>query len=67
MTLRQQLGAAIRQRRKHKQMTQTDVAKRLGVMQNYISQIEAGAVNMTLDKVDELAQALKAKAQIDIL
>lgn len=51
-------GLGVKKIRLGKQMSQGDLAKRLGVDPSYISQIERGIGNMSLRKIERLAQAL---------
>ena len=48
----------LRQRRKELGLTQTDLAKALGVKQPVIAALEGGRNNPSLDRVEEIAKAL---------
>ncbi len=41
-----------------KEMSQGDIAKKLGVSANYISQIERGIENLSLKGIEKLAKAI---------
>lgn len=55
---RKEFGASLRAARVNAGLTQSDLAEVTGVEQKYISRIENGAVNMTLDTMAVLAKAL---------
>lgn len=52
------LGGEIRQLRKARQMTLTDLAQVTGVSVSHLSAIERGVVNATLDKIKKIAAGL---------
>ena len=51
-------GANLREARRKAKLTQTDVQKLTGIQQHYISEIENGVWNVTLDTMTTLAQAV---------
>jgi transcriptional regulator with XRE-family HTH domain len=51
-------GANVRQARLKAKLTQTDVQELTGIRQHYISEIENGVWNLTLDTMTTLARAL---------
>lgn len=54
-------GTGVRQLRKRRKLTQTEVANRVGITATYLSQIETGQRNPTLAVVVGLARALGVK------
>ena len=52
------LGENIRRIREEKQMTQTDLCRKLGVDRAYMSNVENGKKNPTLLTIDKIARAL---------
>jgi DNA-binding response OmpR family regulator len=59
--LREQLGAAIRERRKALNLTLADVAKRAGVSLGYLSQIELGKNSASIETLYRIALALQIR------
>ncbi len=57
--LKSQLGTAIRNKRNQLGFSQEQLADRAGLHRTYISDIERGARNLSLESIDKLAQALK--------
>src|SRR5437868_7687186 len=51
-------GAAVRLRRDHLGISQEELAGRAGLHRTYISDIERGARNVSLESIAKLAQAL---------
>lgn len=62
MSLRAILGKNVRTLRLRQRMTQEELAGRIGVDQYYVSGLEAGHRNLTLNTLDKVAQALAVKA-----
>ncbi len=58
-TLRQRFGTRIRELRKASGFTQEEFADRCGYARTYMSRIETGGANVSLDAIDVLAHALK--------
>jgi transcriptional regulator with XRE-family HTH domain len=56
-------GRKVRHFRVHKFLTQEEIAFEIDVEPSYISQIEHGKVNITLDKIYKLAKALGVKPE----
>lgn len=56
-------GLKVREQRKLKKLTQEKLALLCNIDRSYMGRIERGEVNITLEKVYEIAQAL----EIDIL
>ncbi len=59
-----QFCANAKARRLELELTQQDVADRLGVTQAYVAEIEAGRHTPTLNLVERLAKALKTTASV---
>src|SRR3979409_242689 len=54
-----QFGTAVRARRKRLGISQEELAGRAGLHRTYVSDIERGARNPSLESIDKLARALK--------
>ena len=52
------LGANIKRIRLRRKMTQGDICRKLNMDRSYMSAIEGGKKNITIAKLDELANAL---------
>jgi len=57
--LKSQLGTAIRSKRNDLGISQEELADRAGLHRTYISDIERGARNLSLESIDKLATALQ--------
>ena len=57
--LKSSLGTAIRNKRNELGFSQEELANRAGLHRTYISDIERGARNLSLESIDKLAQSLK--------
>ena len=57
--LKSLLGTAIRNKRNELGFSQEELADRAGLHRTYVSDIERGARNLSLESIDKLAQALK--------
>ncbi len=57
--LHEQFGKRIQQLRAEREMTQEDLAFKVGVDRSYMGFVERGVRNPTLDKIGKIAQALK--------
>lgn len=57
-----QLGQNIRRIRLRRKMTQGDICRKLDLDRSYMSAIESGKKNITLKKLEELADALDVSA-----
>jgi transcriptional regulator with XRE-family HTH domain len=62
MTLIEIFGRNVRQARKDKGWTQEQLAFEAGVKRAYLSEVENGQRNVSLDVVEKLAQALGVTA-----
>ncbi len=58
------LAQKIAEMRDEHNMTQSELAKRMSVSQQFISQIESGGSNLTLETLLKLAQSLNAGIMI---
>ena len=58
---RRTLGVRVKALRKQLDLSQSTLADRCGVFRTYISQIEAGIANPTLDTLVHLATALEVE------
>ncbi|KKB86089.1 hypothetical protein VW29_04195 [Devosia limi DSM 17137] len=61
MTLIETFGRNVRQARKDKGWTQEQLAFEAGVKRAYLSEVENGQRNVSLDVVEKLAKALGAE------
>ena len=59
MSLKIGLGAAIRHERSVLSISQGELAKRSGLHRTYVSDLERGARNPSIEKIEKLAQALE--------
>ena len=55
------IGALIRSARRHKGLTQAQLAERLGTSQSAIHRIEQGGQNISLDMITRISEALEAE------
>jgi transcriptional regulator with XRE-family HTH domain len=55
---RQAFGRAMRQRRKALGLSQEELGDRAGLEQSYISNIEAGVRNVSIDNIARIAKSL---------
>jgi transcriptional regulator with XRE-family HTH domain len=60
------VGEEIRRARRELELTQRDLAERLGSSQAYVANVEAGRENLTLGKLAQIAAALGAHLQIQL-
>ena len=54
----EQIAATLRDKRKHKGLSQRELSVRTGLPQPYISKIESGGVNLTVTSLTAIANAL---------
>lgn len=59
MEIKKRFGLAVREQRKQLNVSQEELAMRIGADQAYVSRIEAGQMNVTLETVEQIATALK--------
>lgn len=64
--LRVQFGTAIREARDRAGLSQSDVAEAMNVRQTYVSKMELGQVNLSIDRLVELAAALGLEVTINV-
>lgn len=62
-TLRRTLGARVRQLRRDQGISQEDFADACGFARSYMSRIERGTANLSLDAVERLANAFGLTAE----
>ena len=62
MEIKKRFGLAVREQRKRVNVSQEELAMRIGADQAYVSRIEAGQMNVTLDTVEQIAEALQVDA-----
>ncbi len=60
------IGAAIKQTRKQRKLTQEELGKLLGVQKAQISRLESNASNATVDTLIRVFTALKAKVKLNV-
>ena len=61
--LRKRFGTKIREMRKAKGLSQEDFAERCGFARTYMSRIETGGSNLSLDAIETLATALQVSVE----
>ena len=65
MEIKKRFGLAVRNRRSALGISQEELAMRIGADQAYVSRIETGQMNVTLDTAEQIAAALGS--EIDVL
>ncbi len=58
MKTKEKFGIAVRKRRKELGLSQEDLGLRIGLDQGYVSRIEQGQMNITLDTMEEICKVL---------
>lgn len=58
MEIKKRFGLAVKEQRKQLNVSQEELAMRIGADQAYVSRIEAGQMNVTLETVEQVATAL---------
>ncbi len=58
------LGDEVRRARAEAGLSQVELARRLGISRSYVSNLEAGRVNVTVGQLANIAGALKVGLQI---
>lgn len=61
MTLQEKLGKAVAQLRKERNISQEQFAFDSGIARKYMSEIENGKRNISLDVIERLAQAFRMR------
>lgn len=61
--LAQLIGCSIRNKRKEKNITQESLALQCGIDRSYMGRIERGEVNITVEKLYEIASAMQISAK----
>lgn len=64
MDIKTKFGRAVKQHRQTAKISQEELAMRLGADQAYVSRIEAGQMNVTLEMIDEIAKALDVEVGV---
>jgi predicted transcriptional regulator len=59
-------GSELREKRTRLDLSQKDLADRLGLSQPYIQRIESGKVNITLVQAQRITEALRGKLTIKV-
>ncbi len=62
MEIKKRFGLAVREHRNRLGVSQEELAMRIGADQAYVSRIEAGQMNVTLETVEQIAVALHVDA-----
>jgi HTH-type transcriptional regulator / antitoxin HipB len=60
------LGEMIKQTRKERHLTQSELGEMIGVQKSQISRIERNAKNVTIDTILRVFRALKAKVNFNV-
>ena len=60
------LGEMIKQTRKERHLTQSELGEMIGVQKSQISRIENNAKNVTIDTILRVFRALKAKVNFNV-
>ncbi len=58
MDIKKRFGLAVKEQRKRLNVSQEELAMRIGADQAYVSRIEAGIMNVTLETVEQIGFAL---------
>ena len=61
------LGEQIQELRKQKELTQAELAKKIGTRQSDIARIESGQQNLTTDTLQKIATVLKRDLKIQFV
>lgn len=59
MEIKKRFGLAVKEQRNRLSVSQEELAMRIGADQAYVSRIEAGQMNATLETVEQIASALE--------
>lgn len=63
MEIKKKFGSNLRDLRKSANISQEELALRLNADQAYVSRIEAGQMNVTLETIEEISKALNVPAK----
>ena len=58
MEIKKRFGLAVREHRRSLNVSQEELAMRIGADQAYVSRIETGQMNVTLETAEQIAAAL---------
>jgi len=58
MEIKERFGKAVHEQRNAKGISQEELAMRIGADQAYVSRIEAGQMNVTLETIEQISGAL---------
>ena len=61
MEIKKRFGLAVRKHRMRLEVSQEELAMRIGADQAYVSRIEAGQMNVTLETAEQIATALETE------
>ena len=61
MDVKERFGRAVKAARVEKGLSQEELAMRIDADQAYVSRIEAGRMNVTLETADQIAEALEVR------
>lgn len=59
MKIRIIFGSNVRKYRKNNRLSQMDLSKKCKISRSYISEVELGKRNVTMDNIESIAKALK--------
>lgn len=62
MEIKKRFGLAVREHRQLLQVSQEELAMRIDADQAYVSRVEAGQINVTLETLEQIAAALQTDA-----
>ena len=60
------LGEQIRRLRKSQNISQSELAKKMGTSQQWVSLVERGQINLTLNLMQRISKALQTKLEINL-
>ncbi|WP_439525273.1 helix-turn-helix domain-containing protein [Marivita sp.] len=61
MEIKKRFGFAVKEQRKKLNVSQEELAMRIGADQAYVSRVEAGQINVTLETAELIATALSVE------
>lgn len=62
MEIKKRFGLAVKEHRRILNVSQEELAMRVGADQAYVSRVEAGQMNITLETIEQIASALEVGA-----